>query len=343
MEFAHRSATASAAGVVDNGRRIPDTPFPPPMHGDSMQTIRDALLSQLQKDRLRQEIVVAELSKIECAMALRSAAADAERAKQAAFDFDEQFMTHGTGKANDQKKEDGVRRRSRQGKRSKGRPVTEDGLTPSTKWSCDICRVEATSAGNLLQHFSGQKHQANANALKAKAKAKAEKSQKATQCAEKLCPPWTCKFCQSNCTCKSDLENHLNGRRHRANIEALLEECKSMARDSVRSREADSRTSITSHDEEKSASESICGICQVKWSCQSVMEGHVGGKKHQKNFQALQLEANRLRIIQPKTARKEQATPEWDCSTCQKQFGVQQRKDARSPSSWEKASGKTSV
>lgn len=42
-----------------------------------MLVIRDALLSQLQKDRLRQEIILAELAKIERAMALR--AADAER------------------------------------------------------------------------------------------------------------------------------------------------------------------------------------------------------------------------------------------------------------------------
>jgi hypothetical protein len=40
--------------------------------GDSMQVIRDALLSQLQKDRLRQEIIVAELARIETAMALHA-------------------------------------------------------------------------------------------------------------------------------------------------------------------------------------------------------------------------------------------------------------------------------
>ena len=38
-----------------------------------MLVMRDALLSQLQKDRLRQEIIVAELAKIGRAMALRAA------------------------------------------------------------------------------------------------------------------------------------------------------------------------------------------------------------------------------------------------------------------------------
>jgi hypothetical protein len=48
--------------------------------GDSMMVIRDALLSQLQKDRLRQEIILAELGKIECALAMRSADAGQENA-----------------------------------------------------------------------------------------------------------------------------------------------------------------------------------------------------------------------------------------------------------------------
>uniref|UniRef100_A0A0D9XDU5 Uncharacterized protein n=1 Tax=Leersia perrieri TaxID=77586 RepID=A0A0D9XDU5_9ORYZ len=38
-----------------------------------MVVVRDALLSQLQQDRLRQEIIAAELAKIERAIALRNA------------------------------------------------------------------------------------------------------------------------------------------------------------------------------------------------------------------------------------------------------------------------------
>jgi hypothetical protein len=41
--------------------------------GDPLAVVRDALLSQLQHDRLRKEIIVAELAKIERAMALRDA------------------------------------------------------------------------------------------------------------------------------------------------------------------------------------------------------------------------------------------------------------------------------
>ncbi|KAL6655567.1 hypothetical protein ACP70R_006393 [Stipagrostis hirtigluma subsp. patula] len=69
MEFAGRDSS-SAAEAGDDRRRFPE---PPSQHGDAMLVIRDALLTQLQKDRLRQEIIVAELAKIERAMALSSA------------------------------------------------------------------------------------------------------------------------------------------------------------------------------------------------------------------------------------------------------------------------------
>jgi hypothetical protein len=81
-----------------------------PLAGDSMQVIRDALLSQLQKDRLRQEIIVAELAGIESAMALRSAfshhgtaapsSADPGRVSPAVhLVFHEQFVPRGRGTA----------------------------------------------------------------------------------------------------------------------------------------------------------------------------------------------------------------------------------------------------
>ncbi|VAI32727.1 unnamed protein product [Triticum turgidum subsp. durum] len=65
MEFSRRGRATDDAG---DGQRFPD----PPPHGDPMLVMRDALLSQLQKDRLRQEIIVAELAKIERAMALHT-------------------------------------------------------------------------------------------------------------------------------------------------------------------------------------------------------------------------------------------------------------------------------
>lgn len=65
-----------------------------------MLVIRDALLLQLQKDRLRQEVIMTELARIERAMALCSAAhhgigsAYLEQPKPLSFTFNEEFMSH---------------------------------------------------------------------------------------------------------------------------------------------------------------------------------------------------------------------------------------------------------
>ncbi|KAM0866856.1 hypothetical protein ACQ4PT_042368 [Festuca glaucescens] len=69
MEFSRRGPATGGAG---DGHRFPD---PPPAHGERepMLVMRDALLSQLHMALLRQEIIEAELAKIERAMALRVA------------------------------------------------------------------------------------------------------------------------------------------------------------------------------------------------------------------------------------------------------------------------------
>lgn len=136
--------------------------------GDAMQVIRDALLSQLQKDRLRQEIIVAELAKIERAMAMRSAgyhhgaassSANPGRANPAGhFTLDQQFVTHGRGavsperrvgvdEVRDLKKEDGVHG----GVRIKSeKPDMEDDL---------LRECSKTSAGNC--NVAGQENAAS--------------------------------------------------------------------------------------------------------------------------------------------------------------------------------------
>ncbi|XP_062193562.1 uncharacterized protein LOC133896959 [Phragmites australis] len=362
--------TRTAAAASPTFRRR--TEFRAACAGDAMLVIRDALLSQLQNDRLRQEIIMVELGKIERAMALRSAShqgiasAVAERAEPAPFAFSEQFMTHSRGavsperkvgvdEAHDLKKKDGVHggvelkskkpamedlvrvclKTSCSNDKAGGQEnaalnecklqksnetILSKRTSPTVKWSCAICLVEATSQGNLLQHFAGLKHRSNVIALEAEAKA--EKSRKVRQYAEKPRPTWNCRFCQADCTCKSDLENHLKGKRHQAKIQALLEECKSMARNSVHW-EADSHPNIVPQDEDKPASSTCsicqsttertssglnrkltaatplmkmqkplgewsCTLCQVNLTCQRNLHEHLAGRLHQTNVEALQ-------------------------------------------------------
>jgi hypothetical protein len=68
--------------------------------GDTMLVIRDALLLQLQRDRLRQQIIMTELARLEHAMALCSPArhgidtACVEQSKPLFFTSSEEYMPH---------------------------------------------------------------------------------------------------------------------------------------------------------------------------------------------------------------------------------------------------------
>ncbi|CAL5088329.1 unnamed protein product [Urochloa decumbens] len=359
--FAGRDFAAAASGDGgDGGRRFPE----PPQHGDSpMLVIRDALLSQLHKDRLRQEIIMAELAKIERAMAVRSADAAGRPANDPVpFPSDEQFMPHGGGAAgagrgavgadggvHDLKKEDGVVHEGAESKPEKktamedlaggcfktccsaGKAAGQENAAhdeckvqessetllpkktppPSIKWSCSICQAKATSEGNLQQHFAGQKHQSKVAALLSKRNVNCQKAAPTAEqarnvrqyAAEKQHPTWLCRFCQSKCTCKSDMENHLRGKRHRAKVQALLEECKNMDRN-LGSTETKSDLDNVTQDEENPAPTWNCSLCQAKCTRQSELENHLKGKRHQLNFLVLQVEAQQYLSV-------------WGCSICQ--------------------------
>lgn len=181
----------------------------------------------------------------------------------------------------------------------------------SIRWSCSICQAKATSEGNLQQHFAGQKHQSKVAALVSRKNANSHKAtptaEQATNvrqyAAEKARPTWLCRFCQSKCTCKSDLENHLRGKRHKAKIQALLEECRNMVR-TIGPAEAKSDPNNLTQDEENPASAWNCSLCQAKCTRQSELENHLKGKRHKLNSLVLQVEAQKY-------------LSEWGCGICQ--------------------------
>ncbi|CAN6174359.1 unnamed protein product [Urochloa humidicola] len=349
--FAGRGFAAAASdGEGGGGGRFPE----PSQHGDSpMLVIRDALLSQLHKDRLRQEIIMAELAKIERAMAVHS--------NPVPVPSNERFMSQSGGAAGAErgvvaddevhglKKDHGVLHEHVELKPEKktvigdlaeecyrtwcsaGKAADPENSTPvqckvqessetvlpkntppsSIKWSCSICQAKATSEGNLQQHFAGQKHQSKVAALLSRRNANCQKATPTAEharnvrqyAAEKPQPTWLCRFCQSKCTCKSDMENHLRGKRHKAKVQALLVECKNMVVN-IGSTEAKSDPNNLTQDEENPASAWNCSLCQAKCTRQSELENHLKGKRHQLNFLVLQVKA-------------QQYLSDWGCSICQ--------------------------
>jgi len=331
MESARRGRPATVgASVDDDSSRSPDPMLP---HGDSLLVIRDALLSQLQKDRLRQEIILVELGKIECALALGSA--DSERAKPAApFAFNKQ-VSHGRGsvdperdvdvdEVHDPKKKDEAHGRvERESEKpatadlvdeclrtsgGNGKAAGQENAAPdessetmlpkktfpsSVKWTCSICQVKATSQGNLREHFAGQKHWSKVASLVSKNNAKSQKAKETAEKSGNALSMWACRFCQSNCTCQSDLENHMKGKRHQRNIRALMEECKNME-SNYASPKVKSDLNNVPQDEEGRAPTWICSLCQARCTRQSELENHLRGKRHRLNFLLLQEEEAKL-------------------------------------------------
>ncbi|CAL5088312.1 unnamed protein product [Urochloa decumbens] len=199
MEFARRgpATTAAADGDAGDGRRFGD----PSSDAYSALVIRDALQAQLQKDRLRQEIIEAELAKIDRAMALQqgkpvpsteqlvprrgftSAAHDPSKMDERHRSLESKPWKPVTGNRLGECSTD-----SKAGQESKLQVSNETkqprlgSLTweltevtlpvkqpkASERWRCTVCQVEATSEHNLQEHFAGQKHQANVTSLESR-------------------------------------------------------------------------------------------------------------------------------------------------------------------------------
>ncbi|XP_052167979.1 uncharacterized protein LOC127784678 isoform X1 [Oryza glaberrima] len=259
--------------------------------GDPLAVVRDALLSQLQHDRLRQEIIVAELAKIERAMALRDASPSPS-----------QTPRHAAGKT-----------------------------AASQTWSCAVCEVQTSSERNLRDHYGGQKHQSKVAGLELKAKTAtvkttAKPSPVAGQRAHAA--RWSCSVCQVHCNGEWHFDTHLKGKRHQANTQALLEQSNKNSGNSESHDGTKAQPSNVSHHAEKKKRKKkkeeeeeatwICRACQAVCTCESDLQNHLRGRRHQLKVQALPEAAKQEKNNPPKLAKNPNKQPsEWVCSLCQ--------------------------
>ncbi|XP_037462222.1 zinc finger matrin-type protein 1-like [Triticum dicoccoides] len=135
---------------------------------------------------------------------------------------------------------------------------------------CSICDAKCYRETDLQNHLRGRRHQENIEALQGEGKgAEARLHEKEVpQLADKNLKPmptWFCSICDANCTSQSDLKNHLRGRRHQQNIEALQGDGK-----------------------DPEVSRWMCSICNANCTSQSDLESHLRGRRHQENIEALQ-------------------------------------------------------
>ncbi|KAL5206420.1 hypothetical protein ABZP36_034629 [Zizania latifolia] len=197
---------------------------------------------------------------------------------------------------------------------------------PPSPWNCAVCQVTTTSERNLREHCGGQKHQSKVAELELRAKAIADRKAKTTArfspspCAEQRAHTtrWNCNICQVSCTGEWDFDIHLKGKRHHANTQALLKQCEGMERNSEpQEAELQPPSSVSQHAGKKKTVAWICRVCQARCTCESDLESHLKGKKHQQQVKALQEAAKQEKNNPPKLGKNTKQPSGWGCNLCQ--------------------------
>uniref|UniRef100_A0ACD5YF55 Uncharacterized protein n=1 Tax=Avena sativa TaxID=4498 RepID=A0ACD5YF55_AVESA len=330
MEFSRRGpATGSAA----DSHRCPD----PPPHGDTMLVMRDALLWQLHKDRLRQEIIVAELGKIERAMALR--ATSAHHTTPIPWDG---MLQHsgpffGWEHYGDVDEENDVKLRNNDRQSAETRfwkPVVEDHA--SKCWNPCKCR------GNVGQQNSAIDEPKLQDSVEVVPPSKMSPAVKWELTGitipvkkPKPKPPmtWSCTVCQVQVNIEKVVQKHCAGGMHQSNIATLESRIKSISgrkakkgaepsgtdqrkTSSIRwscstCRAKDSNINTTKNngpDEAKSHKCNVpqhaekkylvgCSTCQVICGRESDLQVHIKGKGHLNKIQALLEESKNVAAL----------------------------------------------
>uniref|UniRef100_A0ACD5Y594 Uncharacterized protein n=2 Tax=Avena sativa TaxID=4498 RepID=A0ACD5Y594_AVESA len=279
MEFSRRGpATGGAADI----HRCPDLP----PHGDAMLVMRDALLWQLHKDRLRQEIVVAELAKIERAMALR--AASAHHTTPMPWDGMPQHSEPFSGWEHygdvDEENDVKLRNNDRQSAESRfWKPVVED--RASKCWNPCKCRA---NVGQQNSAFDEPKLQDSVEAVPPSKMSPAVKWELTGITIPvkkpKPKPPmtWSCTVCQVQVNIEKVVQKHCAGRMHQSNIATLESRIKAISGQKAKKGAEPSGTDQI----KTSPIRWSCSTCQANGTCQSDLEEHLKGTKHQQNIVA---------------------------------------------------------
>lgn len=194
-------------------------------------------------------------------------------------------------------------------------PCTSQVKTSLVTWSCSTCQANGTCLTDLEEHFEGSGHLQNiaascqggsnngmANNVAQPQEAKLHESY-VPQHAQKPPSLSGCSICQVIYNHESDLEIHLNGKRHLKKIRSLLEESKDMAMTSESHEAKLNSDSLPQHDE--------------KINCELDLESCLVNERHQLNVQALCEKMNQQKNNPPEISKGQEPSSEWDCAMCQ--------------------------
>ncbi|KAL6655566.1 hypothetical protein ACP70R_006392 [Stipagrostis hirtigluma subsp. patula] len=277
-----------------------------------MLVIRDALQSQLQKDRLRQGIIEAELAKIDRAIALHSATGhgfstgDVGPPKPVPYSTKDQFMPHRgfSGMVHDLKMGDG---------RQHGGAELNSGKPPMVyrvdEWSRPSCSTG--KAGQENPGFDAQKPHVLNEIVRPRSPSSTWELKGVTIPVKKPKAPqkWRCTLCQVEATSERNLHEHFAGQKHQANVatlesrnngtrhqatsEGLQGDSESMARSYVRQQPpfewsipSDGSNSDNLDSEMATHKKQLyfCKVCNEQCSDESMFVDHRRGEKHRRKL-----------------------------------------------------------
>ncbi|XP_062194528.1 uncharacterized protein LOC133897730 [Phragmites australis] len=325
MEFTRRGP-ATAADDEDGRRCFPDLP---PPHGDAMVVIRDALLSQLQKDRIRQEIIVAELAKIERAMAKHSAShhgiatAHVGRAEPVSFTFSEKFMPHGRRLVGLEPYADvdgvyDLKKGGRQGsvELRSVKSVMEDRIGECSRPCCNgkVGQENTTFDERKLQECNETIHPKETMPSVRWGLTGITIPVKKPKSLLK----WSCAICQVQTPSERHLQEHWAGKKHRSNVAAL--------ESTNNNQKAETTVEHSSCANQKTSPiKWSCSSCQANGTSVADMMEHLNGSAHQQNIEAQHKEgsgmAKNVELQEAKCHKSNvpqhaENPPIWSCSSC---------------------------
>uniref|UniRef100_A0ACD6AKA8 Uncharacterized protein n=1 Tax=Avena sativa TaxID=4498 RepID=A0ACD6AKA8_AVESA len=126
-----------------------------------------------------------------------------------------------------------------------------------------------------------------------------------------------CSICDTKCYSETDLENHLRGRRHQENIEALQG-----GGNGTEAKLQEKKAPQFADKSQKNVSRWMCRICNANCTSPSDLESHLGGRRHQENIETLRGggKGTKARLYGEKVPqladRNQKPVSIWMCSIC---------------------------
>ncbi|GJN03635.1 hypothetical protein PR202_ga21102 [Eleusine coracana subsp. coracana] len=164
------------------------------------------------------------------------------------------------------------------------------------QWTCAQCDVNTSSELSFKEHCAGQRHLSNVVDLYwSKGTAGLKKIAAAeTYRGTVHHNSWNCSICQIKCSGELDLKNHLKGRRHQENVEALQGESKEIEGNSGfhEAGSYEKKVPPLGDKNKRPASTWNCSICKAYCTSESDLDSHLRGRRHQKNVRAQFIEEN---------------------------------------------------